>query len=265
MNGRAFIPFEDQPFSFNPPSGYIVTANNAVVGPEYPYTISRYWAYGQRAQTILDRVQNAPGPIDIPYIQGMQGDNRNVNAEVLVPLLLQLPLGGTEEQAIAKDLLAGWDYQNDMESAPAAIFEAFWKHLVIRTFQDDLPEFYPPDNGSVWREAVRQLVKTPDDPLWDDQATTGTERRDDIFQAAFADAVAELTETLGSNPADWVWGELHTITFRHQVMDNFPLVGGLFNRGPFVTIRWRGDCQRHRVGHGLVLRSELGAIHAHDR
>jgi penicillin amidase len=236
---QGLIPFEDQPFAFNPPSGYIVTANNAVVGPEYPYTISRYWAYGQRAQTILDRVQNAPGPIDIPYIQQMQGDNRNVNAEVLVPLLLQLPLAD-EGQAAARELLAGWDYQNDMDSAPAALFEAFWKHLAIRTFEDDLPEFYPPDNGIIWREAVRQLVKTRDDPLWDDQATTGTERRDDIFQAAFADAVAELSEKLGSNPADWAWGELHTITFRHQVMDSFPLIRGLFNRGPFATAGGEG-------------------------
>ncbi len=74
------------------------------------------------------------------------------------------PWAGTEEQAIAKELLAGWDYQNDMDSAPAALFEVFWKHLVIRTFGDDLPELYPPDNGGDWREAVRQLVKTPDDP-----------------------------------------------------------------------------------------------------
>jgi penicillin amidase len=34
---QGYIPFDELPFVYNPPEGFIVTANNAVVGPEYPY------------------------------------------------------------------------------------------------------------------------------------------------------------------------------------------------------------------------------------
>jgi penicillin amidase len=69
-----YIPFEELPTTFNPPEGYIVTANNAVVR-DYPYLISLVWAYGYRAQRIVDLIESAPGPIDVAYIQQMQGDN----------------------------------------------------------------------------------------------------------------------------------------------------------------------------------------------
>ncbi len=85
-----FIPFDQLPASFNPPSGFIVTANNAVVSPDYPYLISSDWDYGFRAQRITDLITQAPGKIDLAYIQKMQFDNTSLNAETLVPLLLGL-------------------------------------------------------------------------------------------------------------------------------------------------------------------------------
>ena len=41
-----FIPFDELPVSYNPASGYIVTANNAIVTDDYPYFLSRDWDYG---------------------------------------------------------------------------------------------------------------------------------------------------------------------------------------------------------------------------
>jgi len=56
--------------------GYIATANNAVVGTDYPYLLSSEWDYGFRAQRIVDMIEAAPGLIDIAYIQQMQGTTR---------------------------------------------------------------------------------------------------------------------------------------------------------------------------------------------
>ncbi|MCA9980611.1 MAG: penicillin acylase family protein, partial [Anaerolineales bacterium] len=46
------IPYEEMPRLYNPPAGYIVTANNAVVDEDYPHFIDRDWADGDRAQRI---------------------------------------------------------------------------------------------------------------------------------------------------------------------------------------------------------------------
>ncbi|MGD2157003.1 MAG: penicillin acylase family protein [Anaerolineales bacterium] len=231
---QGYIAWEELPFAFNPPEGYIVTANNAVVGPEYPYTISHQWAPGFRAQRIVDMLESAPGPISIEYIQDMQGDDMDLLAEVLVPILMEIPLED-EKLVEARSLFEGWHYQMHMDSAPAALFAVFWKNLVAMTYGDELPEFYQPGGGSGWREITRYLVNEPSNPWWDDRSTAQSESRDDLFQAALAAAVEELEDSLGGDPSEWAWGDLHTLTFQNAVMSNFPLISSLFNRGPFRT------------------------------
>lgn len=246
---QGYIPFDELPFAFNPPEGYIVTANNAVVGPEYPYKISPQWAFGFRAQRIVDLIESAPGPISIDYIQQMQADNKDLAAEVLVPIVMNLSLD-SERLAEARSLFQDWDYQMHMDSAPAALYAAFWRHLLSLTFDDELPEFYPPSGGTLWMEIMRNLVNDPSSPWWDNQSTPTVETRDEIFAQALKAAVSELEKELGKSPEKWTWGDLHTLTFHHAVMNNFPLINKVFNRGPFRTsggsaivnaTRWSAD------------------------
>ncbi len=230
---QAYIPFDELPYAFNPPEGYIVTANNAVVR-DYPYLISQVWAYGYRAQRIVDMIEGAPSPIDTAYIQQMQGDNFDLNAAELTPLLMQIDLGD-ENLEQARQILEGWDYQNHMDSAPAALFKAFWKNLLRLTFQDDLPEEAWPDGGDRWYVSVKDLVRQPSDPWWDNQTTAEVETRDVIFQQAFAAAVTELSATQGGDPEQWNWGDLHTLTLENQTLGQSGIapVEALFNRGPY--------------------------------
>jgi penicillin amidase len=231
-----YIPFDELPNSFNPPEGYIVTANNAVAGPGYPYLITADWSYGYRAQRIVDLIEGAPGPIDIPYIQEMQGDNMDLNAETLAPVLLSVPLDDPNLEE-ARAILADWDYQDDMESAPAALFNVFWKNLLAATFHDDLPEDLWPGGGDRYFEVMRRLVQEPASPWWDDQSTPENEGMEDIFRRAFASAVAEIQELQGGNASRWNWGELHTTSFRNATLGESGIapIEALFNRGGFRT------------------------------
>jgi penicillin amidase len=251
---QGYIPFEDLPYAFNPPEGYIVTANNPVVGPEYPYFISDYWAYGWRAQRIVDMLNAETEVISLEDMQIMQGDNYNMIAEILVPILLDIDLAKVLENPdvvdpneieriqgqiahleSARGVLVGWDFQNDLDSAPAALFNAFWKHLVDATFKDQLPEFAGVGHGSKAMILIRELVEEPTNIWWDDYDTRITEDRDKIFVSALNAAVEELEDDYGSDPQGWAWGELHTITFKHSVMDSFPVINYVFNRGPYQT------------------------------
>ena len=231
---QGYIPFDEQPYSFNPAEGYIATANNAVVGPDYPYLITYQWSYGYRAQRVVDLLQGAPGSIDIPYIQQMQGDNMDLMAEVLLPVLMSVPL---DDPALenAGGLLSGWDGQLKMDSAPAALYMAFWRNLLELTFTDELPEFYSVGVESGAKEITRNLVAQPESAWWDNQNTPETETRDDIFAAAFSAGYNEMRSLQGKEPADWAWGDMHTITFYNQVMSSFPFISNAFNRGPYPT------------------------------
>ncbi|GET41105.1 putative penicillin amidase [Microseira wollei NIES-4236] len=239
---KGYIPFPQLPFAFNPPQGYIVTANNAVVGSNYPYLITKDWDYGFRAQRIIETIEAQKAPISLSYVQQMQGDNKNLNAANLVPILLKIPLNDARWERVAhprryryRNILVGWDFQQNMDKAAPALFETFWKHLLADTFHDDLPKDYWPDGENRWVEVISRLVQQPNSPWWDNKKTPDIENRDRIFRQAFAEAVDELEGSFSKDPAKWRWGNLHTATFRNATLgrSGIALIAALFNRGPF--------------------------------
>ena len=232
-----FIPFEELPYTFNPPEGFIVTANNQIPLNDYPYLITRDWDYGFRAQRIVAMIENAPDKIDIAYMQKMQGDSFDANGPIFVPLLTQTNFETlTRNQAAALDLLKSWNYEATADSPAAAVFEAFWRQLLQNTCDDDLPETYWPEGGSRYLEFMRNLRE--DSRWWDDKGTLDVvETRTDIMKKSFVNGVAELEKLLGREPSKWNLGELHTATFRNGTLgkSGIPPIEGLFNRGPFPT------------------------------
>ena len=228
------IPFEELPYTFNPAEGYIVTANNQVHPRQYPNLITRDWDYGFRARRIVDMIETAPGKIDSAYMQSMQADGFNASAATYVPLLLQMD-ELTEAETHARQLLEGWDNQDQADSAAAAVFNAFWRHLLKNTFHDDLPEAHWPSGGNRWFEVMRNIAE--DSPFWDDKSTESNETREEILRKSFEDGVTELEKLLGKDPDRWSWGALHTATFRNGTLgeSGVSLIESLFNRGPFPT------------------------------
>ncbi len=229
---QGYIPFDELPYTLNPPEGYIVTANNAVVGSDYPYLITEEWNRGFRAQRIVDLIEAAPDPITQAYIKQMQGDNHDLLAKVLVPILLEIQFSDSE-LTDAQGLLGDWDYQADLDSAPAALYMVFWQNLINNTAQDDLPDYYHLGVASSAKEIFRLLVTMPENSLWDNQTTSNIENMEDIFRLTFEESYREITKEQGKDPAYWKWGDLHTITFHNQVMDSFPFIKSAFNRGPY--------------------------------
>jgi penicillin amidase len=135
----------------------------------------------------------------------------------------------------AQELLEDWNYQAHMDSSAAALFEVYWVNLLALTFHDDLPEDFYPGGGSRWYEVVRMLIAQPNNAWWDDSGTSEVESMDEILMRAFEAAVKDLDRELGKNPADWRWGELHTLPFHHGVMSSLPIVNNIFAQGPFYT------------------------------
>jgi penicillin G amidase len=235
-----FIPFDQLPSAYNPPSGYIVTANNAVAGSGYPYLITADWDYGFRARRITDLINQAPGKIDLAYVQKMQFDSTNLNAEALVPVLSGLKVQwGSPAETVAMNLLKQWDFRETMDSQAALIFENFWWYLLQDSITTKaIPKKYWPKGGDRWYEVMRELVQQPTSSWWDDPATKQVEKRDDIFTRAFIESVSDLQGHYGKDPARWPgWGSVHSITFQNQSLGKSGVapIEALFNRGPFPT------------------------------
>jgi penicillin G amidase len=236
-----YIPFAALPTVANPAEGLIVTANQAVVGPPYANLLTHDWSYGYRSQRILELLQTrtAAGKVGIEDIRRLQFDNRNGFAPTLVPVLLAA--SADARVSAARELLRNWDFQQPAESPPrvaaaAALYNATWSHLLRRTF-DELPADRMPDGGDRWWEVVRPLLAEPRSPWWDVAATPSVEDMPATVSLALADAVAELSERQGADPAGWRWGRMHTLELVNATFGTSGIapVEWLFNRGPAGT------------------------------
>ncbi|MBD2682462.1 MULTISPECIES: penicillin acylase family protein [Nostoc] len=247
---QGYIDFEELPKSFNPTEGFIASANN-LVSREYPYLITADWVYGYRAKQIVEMISQQTEAISLQDVQQIQGSDRNLNAQTLVPLLQSLAVDTPRLQA-AQKLLQNWDLELGMTSPAAALFEVFWKHLLANTFHDQLPQRYFPDGGDRWYAVVANLVKQPNSSWWDNRNTPKVENRDQIFRESLTKAVDELERLQGKDPKNWNWGKLHTVTFRNATFgkSGVAAIEALFNRGGFATAgngetvnanRWRAD------------------------
>ncbi len=247
---KGFIPFDELPWSYNPPKGYVVTANNPVASPNYRHFIAGEFDFGYRARRIAAMIEGAGRKLTVADVQAMQADTLDPLALELIPYLAPLALS---DPAVAKarDVLSAWDGRMEPESAAAAVYSHFWLCLVEEILKDQVPRsLWNPDtvleNNSRQINTVRSLLEHPDNRLWDRSTTLDVrETRDDVLASALAKAVTRGIKAQGKNLAAWRWGKVHTARFQNQTLgtSGIGLVEWIFNRGPvpvgggFQTVR----------------------------
>ncbi|WP_139984396.1 penicillin acylase family protein [Nocardioides litoris] len=233
------VPYDGLPSVLDPDEGFVVTANQEVIGPDYAYDLGSDFDRGYRSQRIRDLLQtqlDGDGTVSVDDSLAVQRDTRNPVAPVLLPHLLAARLDpGYDDDG--QRLLTRWDLSQPAEgeqSAAAAYFNVVWRDLLALTFHDELPRDLWPDGGQRWMGAVTDLLEAPDDPWWDDTTTDDVvERRDDIVARAMVDARDDLTRLVGPDPGEWTWGALHELRLESSSLgqSGIGLVERTFNRG----------------------------------
>ncbi|WP_371646922.1 penicillin acylase family protein [Streptomyces mirabilis] len=199
-----YIKQSELPYEYDPKRGYIVTANQAVVGKDkYPYTLTTDWGYGTRSQRITDLIEakiKGGGKISTDDMRQMQLDDSSEIAKLIVPKLLKIDVADKNVRD-AQKLLEGWDYTQDADSAAAAYFNATWRNILKLAFGNKLPKELrvkgqclnvapvdttgpadenqtvrecgqreadqaQPDGGDRWFEVVRKIIDDPNNDWW---------------------------------------------------------------------------------------------------
>ncbi|GGR87371.1 hypothetical protein GCM10010269_28140 [Streptomyces humidus] len=152
-----YIDFKELPNEFDPPRGYIVTANQAVVDKDkYPYTLTTDWGYGTRSQRITDLIKSkikGGGKISTDDMRQMQLDDASEIAKQLVPLLKKINLQDQDVRD-AQKLLENWDFTQDADSAAAAYFNAVWRNVLKLAFGNKLPKELRVEDQCLWVDPV---------------------------------------------------------------------------------------------------------------
>ncbi|MGA0566540.1 penicillin acylase family protein [Rathayibacter sp. KR2-224] len=230
-----YIPFDQLPSVYNPSSGFIVTANNAAVGPGFALNLTQDWDSGYRADRITSDLQKliASGKkITSADMSKVDADTYDANAAVLVPLLQNASLDDGTRKAV--DLLAHWNYHDDADSAAAAYFNIFWRNLLHDAFARKLPSGAAPVGGDRWFQVVGALSKEQNSSWWVD-GDLGVGNRDEMFAYAADQAYHEAVKLMGPDMSSWKWGDIHTLEVTNQSFGESGIgpIEWLFNRGPY--------------------------------
>ncbi len=230
----SFVPFDALPTVLDPEDGFVVTANQAVTGRDYPYYLGDSWSYGFRSERIADLLSRQE-KLGVADMAELQLDQRNGFAPTMVPYLLDI-LMPSEYLAAGQRLLKDWDYQQEADSAPAAYFNDVYQHVLALTFHDELQPAVQPDGSGRWFEVMRGLLAQPSNHWWDDVATEAVvETRDDILREAMVLARDDLVVRQSRRAVDWTWGHQHRLNLENQTLGQSDIgaVQWLFNRGGY--------------------------------
>jgi penicillin amidase len=240
---RGYVPRDEKPALLNPPPGFVVTANNRVVGPAFPYYLSADYLPPFRAERI-QQVLAGDDRVSPAAFKALQGDFKCLEADPFMAAIANV----TVQAPAAQDLLErlrSWDRRLGPESSGGAIYAVLSYRLLENTFKDELGAaagaFFGagltalnPLNTFVTHSRLI-LVKTMTDPqaAWfDDTTTPQKETLADMLAQSLLETDAFLRRALGQDPAGWRWGRLHRIVFQHPLGQVKPL-DRLFNLGPF--------------------------------
>ncbi len=229
-----FIPFEDLPVSYNPASGYIVTANNAIVSDDYDYFLSRDWDYGYRAARIAELIElrASAGALTAEDMREIQMDDEMWIGKQLATVMSSLDIAdaGTQD---AVELLRTWDAQNTASSAAAAYANVLWSNLVQNILANrETP--LPVDSQSRLFTVVSAMLDDPEDALWSN-AELGVSGMAEMLELSADQAYTELVSLQGNVVERWNWGDLHAITLTSDTFGSSGIapIEMLFNRGPY--------------------------------
>ena len=243
---QGFVPYDKLPSSFNPPAGFIATANNKVVADDYPYRLSYEWDPGFRAKRITDLLA-ADNHVSVETSKRIQADTYSLPAEALRPYLLGIA-PENDLQARALDYVKQWDLRYETDRVGASIYQIWYWFLARNVLNDDLGDDVAGTylagqyerHGAFQMPMMISLMAHPDNPWFDDHKTPQVETRDDMVRRSLADGLKWLTERYGNDPAQWTWGRLHTMTFVEQPLGRSGIapLERIFNSGPVPA---RGD------------------------
>ena len=269
---RGYIPFEELPRIYNPPEGWIATANNRIADGAYPHYLSHFFEPPYRFRRIGELLQSREQHT-VENLGAMQLDDLSLHArELIAALKAELTQIGAELPALADaaDALLSWDGRCSTASVPAAIFHVFHHRLLFNLLVPDLGEELFP----AYVEILNQCIAPTDRILADPNSPWFAKRsRAALVRLALREACAELAQALGEDIGRWRWGNVHSLCLNHSlgrvpVLKNLLAIGPLPAPGDGMTVNLgfyrHSNPYTQTVGASMRFIAEMGARQSSD-
>lgn len=223
-----YLPVKELPQKFNPPEGYVATANHNILPPGYKHRLGFEWAAPYRFLRVKERLEGRP-KFTLDDFGAIQHDEYSLPGLALACILKD---AGPTDRALEPyaRLLTEWDGELSKDS-PAGALYAVWLGVIQQNFA---ARHLPKDLAEVGKSPSLPVLL---DVLQKPTLTWFGERprifRNQFVQRTFAYAVEQTRKLLGDDPVQWKWGKLHTVTFRHPLASLGDEYARAWNVGPF--------------------------------
>ena len=202
-----YIPFDELPHLYNPAEGFIVTANQRIVGTDYKYPqMNRGAATPWRARRIYDLLK-ANTKVSMDDVRNIQYDSFNLPVSNLSKEIVKREAASPETLAVLKN----WDGRMTADSKGAVVANEIRGCLANKIAADNAPlPIYLIREIILWR-AVEEKSK-----LWLPKQFADYPA---FFKVCDAEARKSLADPkrLGADEANWVWGNLFKSRFPHPL------------------------------------------------
>lgn len=226
-----YLPITQKPNSYNPPSGFIATANQNVTSETYQHwdAIGFSWSDPYRGDRV-NEVLSQERKLNMEDMKDLQMDYLSIPARILVPLLLEIGMDNKASEAQLK--LKDWDYTLTANSISAAIYVAFEDQLQQLANQRFIPEEGKDLIGNIQLTKIINWCTNPDQRF----GKNPIEGRDFFLLQAFEKGIVYLEDHIGPDMEAWQYGQEK---FKHVYLEH--ALGNIvqedkqseFNLGPY--------------------------------
>jgi len=229
-----YIPFDNLPHTYNPPEGFIASANNKIIDDTYPYSLTYNWLEAPyRINRILDLIKDNK-TVDMDDIKTLQYDTHDYFAKDLLPLLLRTkPLDLVSAESLK--ILESWDGNMATDSIGATIF-GFWIQDIKQLQPDPIVKLL---NLSRPLFIIEQLRSDGEFCH-----TTTSSNCHEFLSITLQQATKRITAKLGPLQDNWRWGKVHKALFKDTTFGDIKALSWIWNR----TVPSGGNAYTINVG-----------------
>ncbi|MCM5682010.1 penicillin acylase family protein [Schlegelella sp. S2-27] len=215
------------PREFDPPRGWIATANQRIHPPEYPHFITSEWTLPYRQQRI-EQLLPAHPKHNVETMASIQADVVSLAARRLLPLLRRAQSDHPLAPA-ALQQLAAFDGQMTTDRVAPTILWAWLRHVPQVLFADELgADLWPQVANRNFQDAIEGVLENDNGWWCDDKTSVPVETCQQAIDMAMTRALTELQGAYGPEVSSWNWGRVHLARSEHRPFSRVGPLARLF-------------------------------------